>query len=345
MAYKGRLVAICAAVLLGCQAYGDGTVGPLRTKTRSAPVLLISSLSDGRCELTLRDLNLSVRSVLFEDETCPDEVYFVDSTSSFLFEHGDRIWQFQASDGKYTREVVAAPQNKSYLIEEAVSDVEYVDEVLKSDQTRLSLSALGVFPDGALAAVLTANLPGDEQYSIGMKRLEEAWVFAEAVHCHRFKYPCEIESVEYRRNEIRYPSAFVDIWEVEVSKTKNVASYESSVFLNEAGRPETSVELTTNINGVSSSIAAFGTISPDTAEIYPHSVEIKIGASSARPAGLAACGASIHAHLLLLNGCGSDNGVVYDLAGNAEALTGLRHVILVPNDRNAVNDNRIREKP
>jgi hypothetical protein len=345
VAYQRSAVAICAVLSFGCQAYGDGDFEPLQTGTFAAPILLVTSKSSGRCELTLRDSDLNIRSVVFEDEMCPDDIYLVDSTSSLLFEQGDRVWQFRVSDGEFSIEDFAPPEKKSYLIEDVLSGVEYIDEVLKSDRTTLQLSALGVFSDGALAVVLTANLPGDDQYSIGLKRVREAWVFAEAKYCHRFQYPCEIDSVEYRRNEIKHPSAFDDIWGVDESKNKNVTSYESTVFLNEGGRPIASVELTTDISGVSSSIVALGTVSPDTAEIHPYSIEIEVGASTARSADLAACGASIHAHLLLLNGCGSDNGVVYDLAGNVEALPGLRHVILVPNDRGVDNDNLIRENP
>jgi len=329
----------------GCQAYGDGDLEKLQASELAAPFLLVSSLNSGRCELTLRDFDFGVRSVIFEDEVCPDEIYFVDSTSSLLFEHGGRVWQFRLSDGAVSTEDFARPDRNSFLIEEALSGVGFIDETLKSDRTTLRLSGLGVFPDGALAVVLTANLPGDDQYSIGLKRVREAWVYVEARHCHRFQYPCEIESVEYRRNEIKYPSAFVDIWEADESRNKNVTSYESTVFLNESGAAIATVELTTGVSGVSSSIVAFGTVSPDTDKIHPYSIEVEIGALSARSADLAACGASIHAHQLLLNGCGSDNGVVYDLAGNTEALTGLRHVILVPNDRDPVNDDRKCEKP
>lgn len=342
MVLQRNVVAICAVLSFGCQAYGDGESESLNTSAIAAPFLLITSQSGGTCELTLRNYGLSVHRVMFEDEVCPDDLYFSDSTSSLLFEHGNRIWQFRLSEGEFASEDFMSPEKKSYLIEEALTGIDSIDKVLRSDQSTLRLSALGVFPDGEIAAVLTANLPGDDHYSIGLKRVSDVWEFEEARHCRRFQYPCEIESVEYRRNEIKNPSAFVNIWEMDKSKNVNLTSYESTTFLNENDRPIGTVKLTTNIRGVSSSVIGLGTVSPDTARIHPYSIEMKIGSAPARSADLATCGAAMHTHLLLLDGCGSDNGVLYDLSGISEALSGLRHVLLVPQDQGVDKANEIR---
>jgi len=326
-----RLAVDGIAALASVLALGAISDGAPERSTEAAPpvldkpVLVVAStaddLGDG-CALIGYDSLLTSSVTIDRFVHCPTTIFGVESPRLILVETADNIVVYTFDSGSSAPAKLPLPALNAAHYDEAKTREAYVDTQLLRDGARLEILALGVFGNSP-GAILGLHLPGDDTYAIGVEWNGLDWAYVGSKHCSRFEYPCDIDGLAFRRNELKYPRRSHDVWTVDSASNPNLTSANSSARPNEFGSEIARAELAFNVGGVESTVEATGEVYQDGPGIGTSTVRIVVNGKTVRPAEAATCGASIYSTFVLTDGCGSDTGSLYSVESGEEVLTGL----------------------
>ena len=319
------IASLATVLALGAISWG----GP---KHLTEPVLVVASTAEelgAGCALMAYDSSLTNSEVIDRFAHCPTAIFAVESPRSILVETANHVVMYDFDSGSQKPTELPLPSMDAAHYDEAKTGEAYVDEQLLRDGARLEILALGDFGD-RIGAILGLRLPGDDTLAIGIEWNGLDWAYVGSKHCSRFEIPCDIDGLEYRRNELKYPRPSHDVWTIDSASNPNLTSVNSSKRVDELGAEIAQAELAVHVGGVESTVVATGNVYQDGPGIGTSTVRIVVEEKAVRPADVATCGASIYSTFVLTDGCGSDTGSLYSLESGEEVLTGLAFAVWFP---------------
>jgi hypothetical protein len=327
------IVALASILALGAMSGDDpgrstGAAPPVPDRPARFVAIIANDPGDD-CVLLAYDSSLTNGVAMDRFAHCPSAIFGVESSRSILVGTADHIVIYNIDGGSSAPTKLPLPAMNAAHYGEAKTGEAYIDTELMRDGARLKTLALGLAGD-SVGAILGLPLQGDDTFAIGIEWNGREWAYSGSKYCRWWEYPCVVNNLAYRRNELKYPRPPHDVWTIDSASNPNLTSANTSVRVNESDSEMVRVELAFNVGGVESTVVATGEHYQDGPGIGTSSVQIIVGGKTVRPSGDATCGASIYSKFILTDGCGPDTGSIYSLESGEQVLAGLTFAAWFP---------------